>query len=490
MKKRALAALLCAMLISTLVACDMELGGLVGELLGNSDLTGPGDDVQEPPYIEDSWIEIPGDGTYVDMPSDLPTGIYANHSLTVLGVSYDDLGQYTQSALASAASYERNLAVEKLYGISVECVQRIEQEIISAVKNDLNADLGEIDVVMANIAYTGTNLAQIGAIYNLNELEYLDLKASCWDTGVIEDLAFGDYAPMATGEILPGSDLMTALIAFNPEIAAQNGVDLYDYVQTGGWTLEKMYAIAGDCFRDLNGNGKSDQEDALGLLLESEGADALAVATGVTIVKKLEDNRPYANKKVTEDMSYAYKIIQKMVKDKATVYYPMTDPGMGGPAPAAWIFEMGNTLLYATTVQQAFDMSQSGIQVGILPYPKLNVEQEGYASYVSCNSTAVMVPKSASDLSFVGYSLQALAEASSFRSVLSAKTCQTPQDQEMLNMIIESKTPDFGASYVVSSLPFYIKKALEIDTDNLEKIVEESGLKIASAIRNIESNLS
>ena len=54
MKKRLFAALLCLILVVSFAACDMEFGGLVGELLGEGGAIGG---VIDRPDVEDSWIE-------------------------------------------------------------------------------------------------------------------------------------------------------------------------------------------------------------------------------------------------------------------------------------------------------------------------------------------------------------------------------------------------------------------------------------------------
>ena len=490
MRKRFVIALICSMLLVCLAACDMEFGGLVGELLETSDLTGPGQDVQEQLSGEESDSRFDGTDAEADSdaPSDLPADLYAGQTLTILGENADDLGENSESSYAQLASYNRNVLVEQKYGIRIECMSAYMTEIKEIVTNDVGAGVGEIDVIMAGIATSGSLLTQNGFLTNLNDLPYVDLSCAKWDAGFNRDMAFGEYLPMAAGEILPGSDLKTSLIVFNSDLAAQKNPDLYGYVQTGGWTLDKLYAIVTDSYEDLNGNGKADAGDIRGLVADYTGADAFAVGAEVAMVKKDEDNLPSVSKKATDGITHAYDVLRKMITHKSTLYYSMTDMPMY-PDPEQVAFEIGNTLLCGTDLQAALNLSQLDMQIGILPYPKLDEAQEAYHSYVNVAATAVMVSKGVPDLDFVGYALQALSEASFFRTLLPERVCHNPQDAEMLELILGSKTPDFGGSYVTSGLSFYIRKALEIDTKDVSKVLKESATKVERDIRHLVVSL-
>ena len=100
MKKRMLVALVCMILVASFAACDMEFGGLVGELLGEGtvdnviDLPGnvlPETAVEET-WIEETWTAV---DTFEDIgggSSNIPTDIYAGQRLVLLGCRADDLG--------------------------------------------------------------------------------------------------------------------------------------------------------------------------------------------------------------------------------------------------------------------------------------------------------------------------------------------------------------------------------------------------------------
>ncbi len=495
MKKLSIA-LLCCTLIFAFTACnvaDMELGGLLGELLEVIDIEGPGEDLIPEPsiplpeteYVESWWTE----DTYIDVEIDttepwveLPTGMYAGYTLTMLGENADDLGYEEFTTFLS--TYERNQQVQAQYGIQLDCICANEAEIFSLVANDVAAGTGDFDVVFANISQTGALLTQREMLLHLKALPYLDLSHSRWDADVNRGLGIGNYLPMATGELVPTSDLKTALMVFNENVANKINVDLYDYVKTGGWTIEKMYAIVNECYGDMNGNGKTDIEDSFGLVAENTFANAIMVSTDTAMVIKDEDNLPFVYNAATDQMTHMYSVLYEMIQSPATTYYSKTDMPVY-PDPAFTVYENGYTLLYATDVEGARNAFNRSVLVSIIPYPKFDVEQEEYKSFVSDNSTAVMVPTAIKDPELVGYALEALAQASNFRGALSASFCSTSMDQEMLELIWGSKTLDFGCNYVTSGQTEYVEYCLEIETASVASRVKANVTKIRQLIREL-----
>ncbi len=460
MKKRLILILVSLLLIGSFAACDMEFGGLVGELFseGVGDYI-PSDDFVPETAVEETWIEetwIETDVLVEEHPAvDLPENVFPGETITILGSSHRDIGLLDVStSFVHELSYARNQAVEEAFNIRINTEYVSPTEIANMTKTAVQAGVPDYDIVMAEIANSGAELAQNGYLVDLGTLAYVDLTGSAWDASVNEGLAIGNYVPMATGALLPSSDLHTAMIAFHSQMADEMGVDLYDYVICGGWTLAKMHTFVNMSYTDLNGNGMKDSDDRFGLALEGDRTYAFACGADVMLVGKDAQNLPVVNDTALDRMMMAYDEFYTMVLDRGCTYLPtysFTDAIEQEPQV---LFESGRALLYGTDVNYTLERYGSGMSYGILPYPKLDEEQENYQALVSTAAPAVMVPKSARNYDLAGYALEALAQISDglYRDRISAKVCHFVQDSEMLMLIWESKTLDFGSNYLIGEL--------------------------------------
>ena len=461
MKKRVLVALLCLTLVSCFVACDMEFGGLVGELLSEGGAIGgvidrPAD-VDPYPSIEETWIET--DIMIEPTPGlELPENVYPGESVTILGSDYGDLGSpEVLSGIVHELSYQRNKMVEDAFNIHINTEYCSWTAIAERVKVTVQTGSPDYDIVMAEIALTGAPLALDGYLANLNTLPYVNMSSSAWDADVNEGLAIGSYLPMATGALVPSSDMLTAMIAFHKPMADEMGVDMYDYVTSGGWTLAKMHAFVNETYMDLNGNGQADSDDRFGLALEGDRTYAFACGADVMLVNKDAQNLPVINDSSDSDqdpMLVAFDEFYAMVLNRGCLYLPTHSFTATGKQEPQVVFENGRALLYGTTVENAFSLQEMGVEFGMLPYPKLSEEQESYQSFVSTAARAVMVPLSARDHDLAGYVLEALAQTSNglYRDRISTKVCPSAQDMEMMMLVWDTKTLDFGSNYLMGEM--------------------------------------
>lgn len=507
MKKRLAIALLCLTLTCAMTACnfaDFEIGGLVGELLGNIDL--PGEDILgeiEPGIAETdvnigeivtdvdwgtdyiwwdeteiatedvTYVEIETEGPWVELPMDR----YSGERLTLLGIHEHDLGAERSDNIVTDASYARNRVVTAYYGIEIDGVL-IEQDLLyDQVRNDVMSGEGSFDIVFGSIARDGSRLAQNGALVNLSGLPWVDLTNDRWDEDIYNGLAFGSYLPMATGVITPDAMLKTSVILYNVDLAAQHQIDMYSYVMEGGWTMEKMLAMVENNYVDLNNNAVVDPDaDLFAYVSTFDGAQAFATGAGVSILVKDDAQIPVINTNM-DQISWPYDVLYSMVNNVASVWVTMNDvmqdyDRLQVPEKA---FADGRALFYGATLEKAMNMATASGQFGIIPYPKADLDVTDYRSYVDCNATAVMVPQSVRDQEFVGYALEAMAQLNDnlYELDLSMRICATPEDTEMLQLILETKTFDFGCNYMAttdSEKVMLFRTALENGNSSLSSV--------------------
>lgn len=469
MKKRVAAVLLSVLLIGALSACnlaDLELGGLVGELLGGNEQVVPGQTMIPPDvnlddqetWIEETWIEETWTAVDNSVPvPDLNPDAYRGHELVILGTNAVDLGHGDDgNDIVSMLSYTRNEIMGGDYGIKIVSVEMQMEELPASVKTDVHAGTGEYHLVYAGMYLALPELATGGYLHSLYDLPYVDLTSDAWDQGIRQGLAIGDYLPMATGAITPDATLKTSLLLYNSQIADNIGLDMYAYAAYGDWTMDKMYGICEVVCVDLNSDGTwSPEHDRLGFVGTYSCAQAFAVGMNAQVIGKEESNLPVQED--VEVLENAYARFYNLVTMHGSYYLTQREYLQSQSSAPAKCFADGRALLLASNVQGALEMLNSGVTYGILPYPKLDVSQDQYCSYVDSMATAVMVPVSVDGekLELVGFVLEAMAQTSQnlYYEKLGMRVASSDKDMDIFKMIWHTKTMDFGCNYFITSDP-------------------------------------
>ncbi len=504
MKKRISVLLVCLGLVACLTACnlaEMEFGGLVGELLGGNEGIEPGGVPVEPDvnygtaidetWIEDDWVS-PDVETVTQGPIEtLNPHEFYGYELVILGQNTQDLGMEHMGDVFETMAFERNDMLQERFGITVTTVMVERATLPTHVKQDVNAGVGEYTLVYAEMVQAAPELGQGGYLISLYDLPYVDLYSSAWDQSMHRELTVGNYLPMATGEVTPDAIKNTAAILFNTEIATDLGLDMYDYVQTGGWTLEKMYSISKEAVVDLNADGRITlQDDRVGFVGDFNGAQAFAVGTQAQIVIKSAENLPLLDASAIEHMQSIYAVFYSLATSTGSYYMTQRDY-MQTMTQIESYFINGEVLFCGSDLQGVDEVRMTELQYGILPYPKQSEQQTDYRSYINAQATAVMVPGSISDFGFAGYSLEAMAQLMCDNSsTLHYRIAFSPQDVEMLNVIAQTRTPDFASNYFYTELPAAqsFMRAMEDSGDSVTTVLRSGSKSLEKQIAKLIEN--
>ena len=489
MKKRLTLILISLLLIGSFAACDMQFGGLVGELLGSGEapevdvdngiLTPPVQvepetvwneetlfpetevletwpiDTEPPQTWDEMTSEIATGGSVIE---DLPGDLYAGERVTVLGYKQIDLGlpEVNDADMVTQATLERNLMMYQVYGIELEPL--FAEDVIKLtdlVRNDVHAGQGDFDIVYAQMARAATDLATNGYLENMHDLPYVSLSAEWWDPFCDEAYGMGGNLPMASGALTPDALLQTSLIVYNPALAT--GLEnLPHFVRKGSWNIYALMEAARYVTADLNGDAvfstEHDRFGFAGVCFETD--QPFAASTDAVIIRKDADNLPvYADQNV-ERINEVYAAVYDLCIGNPSLYVSMSDyivsPDLAEmPAQA---FAEGRVLFYGTTLQGAIELMETGASMGILPYPKYSSQDTDYRSPVLNTASVVMVPQSARDLKLTGYTLEAMARASYdlYGAAIEEAMLRGLTDAdsaEMLELIQCTRTVDFGSVY-------------------------------------------
>ncbi|MBR5880170.1 MAG: hypothetical protein IKZ16_00655, partial [Clostridia bacterium] len=176
------------------------------------------------------------------------------------------------------------------------------------------------------------------------------------------------------------------VIFFSKRLAENKSItDLYDQVNNGTWTYEKMLTYVADVTADTSGDGTFGVGDTFGLTGGSYSALCFTYGGNYSFVTKDKDDVPV----LKDDLSDFMNFFQKCVSDHALDYLI----GYDNIADDSNMFAENRQLFAINMLGYSLDFRNLGIEYGILPLPKWTEQQENYWTFPHQSaSTTICIP--------------------------------------------------------------------------------------------------
>lgn len=360
-----------------------------------------------------------------------------------------EVEKYTGEILNDAV-YDRNVVISEDFDIDLEVIDGGDYTAVNnEVINQVSAGDDEYDVFIGHkVAFM--NCAQTNYLYDLNDVDALNLSAVYWDQACRENLSLMGHNFMMTGDINPGSMLISACLVFNKDLNTELGKTApYEMVDNGTWTLDTYLQEITGVTQDLNNDGiysyKDDQFSTS--IWRLDGAFSLFYGAGGMFVTINEDEEPelsYSSEKVIDIYEKLYTIV---ITENAYYLEDVNDYGTNYD-----VFSEGRALYCDVTLNKIssfFDDMED--PYGIVPVPKYDVAQDEYLSFVNGASPFMMMAQSEKDPEFVGTILEAMAAYNydnitpkMFEIVTKLQSARDPESSRMVDYIIRNRIYDFG----------------------------------------------
>ncbi len=300
--------------------------------------------------------------------------------------------------------------------------------------------------IVGGYSMTLASLANERMLLNLYDYDYLDFDKPWWPPSLNEEASVGDALYFCSGDISTHMIYYLYATYFNRKFIIDYDLeDPYQLVRDGKWTLDKLYEISSQVYRDLNGNGQKDGEDQFGYLTDTVYADSLFFAAGLNTTEKDADNIPHLSDEFGGEKAQA--LIASLVDAFKT------NNGMllvdGGSEDT---FMADRILFYTTEVFfAATKLRNTEIEYGILPIPKYDEAQENYYTISSFPYNLFGIPLDARDPEMSAAVLECMASESYrtvspalFETALKVKYASDSDVSEMYDLIRASNCFDFG----------------------------------------------
>ncbi|MCL2517155.1 MAG: hypothetical protein FWF15_01205, partial [Oscillospiraceae bacterium] len=162
------------------------------------------------------------------------------------------------------AVYARNRAVEERFNVVISAIDGTYGANNAFVsKNVLAGD--DVFELMLGQAVATSELVLKDMMLDWYLLPYVNFAQPWWVASTVDDLTYCGKAYIAIGDFSLSAMYETYCVYYDKVVAENYGItDVYEIVNAGKWTIDKLSELTKDVYRDLNGDGIKDIDDYYG----------------------------------------------------------------------------------------------------------------------------------------------------------------------------------------------------------------------------------
>lgn len=394
------------------------------------------------------------------------------------------------------ALYEREMIVEEKYNASLAGVI---SETDSTQDLTVNSRAGDhlFDVTVVFDA----NLMDVFDYIRPWEILDIDYSQPWWDQGSVEQFNLWGVQAALTGAFALQSYSTRHCYAFNEDILdrIQPGLNIYDEVREGKWTVDRMYELGELATFDYDNDGMATLgTDYVGI----SGAvrrhyNALIGGAGVRYVDRNEENDLVFA--IVGD-NYALNVLDKLATLNESVYVFQSGSNIvWGLADA---FPANRVLFQASYAHEIYNKRELEFNIGVLPPPKYEEYQEQYYSIVEGGGLCVLpITLKGDDVEKTEILLEAFTFYSYVKSldayietVLLNKIARSKDSSEMLRICFDNSFYDMGAGFLTTSFSDTFHMQIFMSKRNVVSStiasVSQSSTKMLNRLKkNLQKNL-
>ena len=444
--KRQLAVLLLTGILANLAACSGDAPAAGDMMTANAEISTAAEEAR----FADN---LPED---LDFGGEVVTFLYREEKVNEFSVE-EATGDVVDDAL-----YNSHRSVEERLNVKIETIAReghlnpARGEYMTHVSTTAMAGDSVYDWVDLMIGNAPVKMVE-GIFLDLAQNKYMDLSKPWYLEGMMDKMAIDEKLYFVSGDASLGYLKCAFCLYFNAALVEDYKLgNLYDIVDSGKWTMDKLAEISASASQDVNGDSKYDENDKLGLIVHDNNHPWGFIAA-------LELNTyDKAAKKFTFGTDRDSKVIDAMYNQFFRAegsWFPDISNGNDNHLEQynniSKKFVSGDVLIMTAelddAVMQFRDMKDN---YGILPYPKLDENQENYHAGSRSTHNAFSLLITSEDPDRAGAVMEALASSNYatvlpayFETALKVKYSRDDDSARMFDLIRSVMTLDFGYVY-------------------------------------------
>ncbi len=362
---------------------------------------------------------------------------------------------------APDAAYERNLAVAELLNIDYAFTQAElnYDQVQNEVRTYTLAGDNAYDLII-NDMYGLTPLTLESSFYNVLDGVHFDFTQPYWYTDFMHDISIN------TGEqyFLAGDYFIDVLrcchlLLLNKDMYQDmhgDPAELYTMVTENEWTFDKWVELIDSSYIDLNGNGQKDADDNFGYVVHQDWGPMIPMLVSANPGYIERDDRGYPVITINNERTIAFAdMLLSMWKSNGMAANAIMN---NDQVLMVSTFSSGRSLILG--YQQLGSLEHESIrstefEMGILPYPKLDEQQEYYNTSTHDTAEIGVIPVTlpTSEIEFVSAVVEVLCRETYenvlpqyYETSLKIKYTRDSESGQMLDIIHDN----IGNSFILA----------------------------------------
>lgn len=348
-----------------------------------------------------------------------------------------------------SALFRRNMAVQDLYSVEITPVITGATGLFghtTAIVNSILSDTDEYDLVTA-YAFAAGPLIMNTCLLDLKAQNNINLDASYWLKEVNDKFVIEDHLYTAVGDTSVYALLYTYAMMFNRSKgdSAKITAEVFEKIDNKEWTIDYFNTLVSGFYSDIDDETGRSANDFYGFQGETlTNLDNYSFAFDIPMM----DNSG-KNDKVLEFV-YGGERLAAAVDKVNTLYWENNGSYVEGDH--IYGFTQGRAMFATILLNDCFsylkDMDDAYV---IIPYPMLDEKQDGYRTGMMDNYHVMGIAKTTPAPDMVALITEALnyeAEKTLypvyFEESLQSKYVRDERTVEMLNVLLDGRTADFG----------------------------------------------
>ena len=403
---------------------------------------------------------------------DLPDTDMDGYTYRVLSRQRDDfindigLDLEQNGDVANDAIYNRNLTVSDRFNCKYEAT--FTDNIDSTGINTITAGDDAFDIMFCQIVQI-PKYATTGYFRDwYDDMPYVNLDKPWYIGNAAEALSVKGHAYAMIGEYDLDVLRFTYCMYYNQDLADEYNLEnIYDVVNEGKWTYDKLYEYANMVYVDLDGNGTKDENDRLAL----SGDPYSAVVT----YQYAFDNPLFTiNDEGVPEFTMNREKLSAIVEKLNSLYHDSLGGYTEGWGTGWTAWTAGNLLVYTGLFQNATAYRELEFDYGIIPYPKYDEAQSRYYTMSDGAHGCMLIPITVQNIEWSSILTEALnAETykkvvpAYFDTALKVKYTRDSESAAMLDLLMDGRVFDFGYMYN-TWIAFIIQDMVSTNKNNTE----------------------
>ncbi|MCL2816478.1 MAG: extracellular solute-binding protein [Oscillospiraceae bacterium] len=400
------------------------------------------------------------------------------------------------------AVYRRNKIVEDRYNIKIVNLPENGDLAPRALKS-VKAGDDAFDMMCHGLSQIN-GLTTEGYLYDLITFPYIDLTKPWWDQKAVEQLTITGRLFATIGNYLITDKDATWILMFNKQVLQNHNLeDPYQLVKNGDWTMDIMLGMMKAVVKDLNGDGKMDDEDQWGLVSQYRNSEAFYNGAGEYVAKV---NPATGEPEITMFSERAIEICEKIFDLQADKNITINADEYNSKYPnnTVWdgmqlvVFNTNRALFYYAGMNRVTLLRDMETDFGIIPPPKYNKDQNDYYPSVEVGCTSsVAIPVTVTDKDRAGIITEALSAESQYTLLpayydisLKTKFARDDESQEMLDLIFANRLYDIGHIYDWGGVNSFFYDTFHKGTNTIASFWEKNETKIKTAMAKTIDKIS